>query len=64
MTKAVPFSQTGVRRLIAAVKKEGLPVKEVSVGPDGTITVQTEAHFADAPSPLDHDPTADPWHGM
>jgi hypothetical protein len=39
MTKPLPFTESRVRRAIAAVRKEGLPVRAVSIRPDGTITV-------------------------
>jgi hypothetical protein len=39
MTKPLPFTESRVRRAIAAVRKEGLPVSAVSIHPDGTITV-------------------------
>jgi hypothetical protein len=39
MTKPLPFTESRVRRVIAAVRKEGLSVSAVSIQPDGTITV-------------------------
>jgi hypothetical protein len=44
VTKPLPFTESRVRRVIAAVRKEGLPVSAVTVHPDGTITV----HHSDA----------------
>jgi hypothetical protein len=46
MTKPLPFTESRVRRVIAAVRKEGLPVSAVSIHPDGTITVHGEAAIA------------------
>jgi hypothetical protein len=39
MTRPLPFTESRVRRAIAAVRKEGLAVSAVSVHPDGTVTV-------------------------
>jgi hypothetical protein len=39
VTKPLPFTESRVRRAIAAVRKEGLPVSAVSIHPDGTITI-------------------------
>jgi hypothetical protein len=39
MTKPLPFTESRVRRAIAAVRKEGLPVTAVSIHPDGTVTI-------------------------
>jgi hypothetical protein len=39
MTKPLPFTESRVRRVIAAVRKEGLSVSAVSIHPDGTVTV-------------------------
>jgi hypothetical protein len=39
VTKPLPFTESRVRRAIAAVRKEGLAVSAVSVHPDGTVTV-------------------------
>jgi hypothetical protein len=39
VTKPLPFTESRVRRAIAAVRKEGLPVNAVSIHPDGTITI-------------------------
>lgn len=39
MTKPLPFTESRVRRAIAAVRKEGLPVSAVSIHPDGTVTI-------------------------
>jgi hypothetical protein len=39
MTRPLPFTESRVRRAIAAVRKEGLAVSAVSIHPDGTITV-------------------------
>jgi hypothetical protein len=39
MTKPLPFSESRVRRVIAAVRKEGLADAVISIRPDGTITI-------------------------
>jgi hypothetical protein len=39
MTKPLPFTESRVRRAIAAVRKEGLSVSAVSIHPDGTVTI-------------------------
>jgi hypothetical protein len=39
MTKPLPFTESRVRRAIAAVRKEGLPVSAVTVHVDGSVTV-------------------------
>jgi hypothetical protein len=39
MTRPLPFTESRVRRAIAAVRKEGLAVSAVSIHPDGTVTV-------------------------
>jgi hypothetical protein len=50
MTKPLPFTESRVRRAIAAVRKAGLEVSAVSVSPDGTVTVyQGEVGVASPP---------------
>ena len=39
MTKPLPFTESCVRRAIAAVQKAGLPIKATSIAPDGTVTI-------------------------
>jgi hypothetical protein len=39
MTKPLPFTESRVRRAIAAVRKEGLAIGAVSIHPDGTVTI-------------------------
>lgn len=39
MTKSLPFTESRVRRAIAAVRKEGLPISAISIHPDGTVTI-------------------------
>jgi hypothetical protein len=39
VTKPLPFTESRVRRAIAAVRKEGLEVSAVSIHPDGTVTI-------------------------
>jgi hypothetical protein len=39
MTKPLPFTESRVRRAIAAMRKEGLEVSAVSIHPDGTVTI-------------------------
>jgi len=47
MSKPLPFTESRVRRAIAAVRKEGLAVRALSIHPDGTITVhQVETGIA------------------
>jgi hypothetical protein len=48
MTKPLPFTESAVRRAIAAVRKAGLEVKATSIGPDGTVTI---FHDGVAPQP-------------
>jgi hypothetical protein len=39
MTKALPFTESAVRRAVNAARKAGLQVSAVSIAPDGTMTV-------------------------
>ena len=39
MTKPLPFTESRVRRAIAAARKEGIATGAISIHPDGTITV-------------------------
>jgi hypothetical protein len=39
MTKALPFTESAVRRAVNAARKAGLQVSAVSIAPDGTVTV-------------------------
>jgi hypothetical protein len=39
MTKPLPFTESHIRRTIAAARKEGLAITATSVHPDGTVTV-------------------------
>jgi hypothetical protein len=41
MTRAITFTQAKVRRAIKAAESAGLRVRRVTVGPDGSITVDT-----------------------
>jgi hypothetical protein len=41
MTRAIPFTQAGLRRAIEAVRKAGLRVK--AVRPDGTVVVDEQS---------------------
>lgn len=52
MTRALPFTETGLRRAIAAARKEGLRVR--GIRPDGTLIVDD----GDG-SPTDADPHTD-----
>ena len=40
MTRAVTFTAAQVRRAVKAAESAGLRVKKVTVGPDGSITVE------------------------
>lgn len=42
MTARLPFTAAAVRRAVAGAQLAGLPVKAISVAPDGTITVHQE----------------------
>jgi hypothetical protein len=56
MTKPLPFTESRVRRVIAAVRKEGLPVSAVTVHPDGTVTVHhNDAAVAPSAALLQHE---------
>ncbi len=39
MTRPLPFTESRVRRAIAAARKEGIATGAISIHPDGTITV-------------------------
>ena len=39
MTRPLPFTESHVRRAIAAVLKAGLQIGAVSIAPDGTVTI-------------------------
>jgi hypothetical protein len=64
MTKPLPFTESRVRRVIAAVRKEGLSVSAVSIHPDGTITVyQGDAAIARAATMPQHADTSE-WEDI
>jgi len=42
MTRAITFTQAQVRRAVKAAESAGLRVRKVTVGPDGSITVDGE----------------------
>ena len=42
MTRALPITELFIRRAIAAVRKERLPIKAVTVRPDGSVTMHQE----------------------
>ncbi len=48
MTKPCPFTELTLRKAIAAMRKEGLEVKAVTIRPDGTVTI----HHDDVAQPL------------
>jgi hypothetical protein len=50
MSKSLPFTESRVRRAIAAVRKEGLVVSAVSIHPDGTVTIYQGIAGAEAPA--------------
>jgi hypothetical protein len=39
MSRAIPFTQAQVRRAVKAAESAGLRVRRVTIGPDGSITV-------------------------
>jgi hypothetical protein len=39
MTKALPFTESAVRRAVNAARKVGLQVSAMGIAPDGTVTV-------------------------
>jgi hypothetical protein len=41
MTRAVTFTQAQVRRAVKAAESAGLRVRKVTIGPDGSITVDS-----------------------
>lgn len=43
MTVRIPFTAAAIRRAVTGAQLAGLPVKAVSIAPDGTITVHQEA---------------------
>lgn len=55
MTRATRFTQADLKRAIAAVRKAGLPVSGATIGPDGSITILTQAGIPanDRSNPLD-----------
>jgi hypothetical protein len=61
MTKPLPFTESRVRRVIAAVRKEGLPVSAVTVHPDGTITVHHSDAAVAPPVPLPQHDAVSKW---
>jgi hypothetical protein len=64
MTKPLPFTESHVRRAIAAVRKAGLEVSAVSVSPDGTVTVyQCPAGIA-LPARLNQTVPASEWEDI
>jgi hypothetical protein len=50
VTKPLAFTESSVRRAIAAVHKAGLPIKATSIGPDGTVTIYHDIVAAQPPS--------------
>lgn len=42
MTKALSFTEQGIRRAIRAAKHEGLSVTATTVHPDGAVTIHHE----------------------
>jgi hypothetical protein len=39
MTKPLPFTESRIRRAVAAARKSGLPITATSIAPDGTVTI-------------------------
>ena len=64
MTKPLPFTESRVRRVIAAVRKEGLPVSAVTVHPDGTITVHHNDAAVAPPVPLQQHACSSEWEDI
>ena len=55
MTTPLPFTESRIRRAIAAARKEGLAISAVTVHVDGSVTIhqglaQPEARFQDGTS--------------
>jgi hypothetical protein len=61
VTKPLPFTESRVRRVIAAVRKEGLPVSAVSIHPDGTITVHHDQAAVAPPAALPQHEAVSKW---
>jgi hypothetical protein len=55
MTRPLPFTESRVRRAIAAVRKEGLP----SIHPDGTVTIHQGIAPPVVPGQIDPPPRSE-----
>jgi hypothetical protein len=56
MARPPVFSKNDVKRLIQVARSEGLPVTAIHIGPDGSISVKTEAMSGETP-----DSALDEW---
>jgi hypothetical protein len=70
VTKALPYTENGISRVIEGARKAGLTVRAVSVTADGTITTLDESPLATvtaaasivaAPAAADDADDADNW---
>jgi hypothetical protein len=57
MTKPLPFTESRVRRALAAVRKEGLSVVATTIHPDGTVTIHHQGVAAGAMAAQDQQPS-------
>jgi hypothetical protein len=63
VTKPLPFTESRVRRAIAAVRKEGLAIGAVSIHPDGTVTIHQGIAAPLAPTHNDGPPRSE-WEDI
>ena len=63
MTRPLPFTESRVRRAIAAVRKEGLAIGAVSIHPDGTVTIHQGIAVPVMPAQTDPPPRSE-WEDI
>jgi hypothetical protein len=61
MTKRLSFTESTIKRTIAAARKAGLDVNAVSVAPDGTITVHHMPEGVATPGVGTHNGSSSEW---
>lgn len=62
LTRALPFTEHGLRRAIAAARKAGLRV--TGIRPDGTVVVHEAVDLVVEPAPTDQDVTPSRWEDV
>jgi hypothetical protein len=64
MTKRLAFTESTIKRAVAAARKAGLDVNAVSISPNGTITVHHMPEAVARPGVETHNGSSSDWEDL